>query len=92
METFDLSKSIVPFTLLQINNHFNQMQPGETIEVICNSGSMVEDLRMILPNREYEIVFPERPAAVGQEIRVEIKKRIRQSPKPKEDHHVRNRS
>ena len=59
MDSFDLRDTIIPFSLLQITNHFKQMKPGEIFEVIVSDESIVRDLKSILPELEYELVHME---------------------------------
>jgi len=56
MTTFDLRESIIPFSLLQISNHFKMMKPGEAMDIICPDATIEKDLQCILPRREYEII------------------------------------
>lgn len=56
MDTFDLRGTIIPFSLLQISNHFNRMQPGEIFEVVGVDAAIENELRCILPARAYEIL------------------------------------
>jgi TusA-related sulfurtransferase len=55
MTTFDLRESIIPFSLLQISNHFKRMKSGEVVDIICPDATVEKDLQCILPRREYEI-------------------------------------
>ena len=49
MQSFDLRDTIIPFSLLQIANHFQRMKPGDEIEVIGNDPGIESDIRKILP-------------------------------------------
>ena len=49
MGSFDLRDTIIPFSLLQITNHFRQMDPGEVLEVIGDDESIAADLKSLLP-------------------------------------------
>ncbi len=49
MESFDLRDTIIPFSLLQIANYFQQMAVGEEIEIFGNDPGIARDLKNILP-------------------------------------------
>ena len=49
METFDLRDTIIPFSLLQIANYFQQMKVDEEIEIYGNDAGIARDLKSILP-------------------------------------------
>jgi len=59
MDSFDLRETIIPFSLLQITNHFKRMKPGEVMEIIASDASIVRDLKSILPELEYELIHME---------------------------------
>jgi TusA-related sulfurtransferase len=61
--TIDLRVSIIPFALLEICNHFKQMQAGDIIEVISMEPGIEKDLHCILPKNQYEIVCVDAPLA-----------------------------
>ena len=55
MGAFDLRDTIIPFSLLQITNHFRRMAAGEVLEIIgCNDG-ILSDLKRLLPASEFEL-------------------------------------
>jgi len=56
MESFDLRETIIPFSLLQITNHFKQMKSGDVIEIILRDTNVVRDLKSILPESECELI------------------------------------
>lgn len=74
MTTFDLRETIIPFSLLQISNHFKRMKPGEVIEILCCDDRIARDLKCILPRLEYEIVFFESPETGRTEYSICLKK------------------
>ncbi|MBL0715747.1 MAG: sulfurtransferase TusA family protein [Desulfosarcina sp.] len=93
MDSFDFRDTIIPFSLLQIANHFQQMKPGEEIEIIGNDPSIARDIKKILPSSEYTIISAEKEQAGSRDFRLQLKKNPRHNPKgKKEKHHVRNRS
>ena len=57
MTIFDLRETIIPFSLLQICNHFKRMNPGDVVDIVCGDVSIEKDLRCILPRRQYEILL-----------------------------------
>lgn len=52
MQSFDLRDTIIPFSLLQIAHHFQQMKIGEEIEIFGNDPGIARDLQSILPAPE----------------------------------------
>jgi TusA-related sulfurtransferase len=74
MATFDLRETIIPFSLLQISNHFKRMKPGEAIEILCCDKHIARDLSCILPRLEYEIVFSKAPETARTEFLICLKK------------------
>jgi TusA-related sulfurtransferase len=55
MVRIDLHNSIVPFSLLQIANHFKQMRTGEVIRVVGADKSLVAALKKLLPEQHCEM-------------------------------------
>lgn len=55
MTTFDLRKTILPFSLLEISNFFMKMKPGETIEICVSDAEVSEELSSVLPRSTYEM-------------------------------------
>jgi TusA-related sulfurtransferase len=74
MATFDLRETIIPFSLLQISNHFKRMKPGEALEILCCDENIARDLSCILPRLEYEIDFSEAPETKRTEFLICLKK------------------
>lgn len=74
METFDLRETIIPFSLLQINNHFQRMKPGEVIEILCLDASIEQDLKRILPRLAYEAHSIVRNAVGPTEFAIHLRK------------------
>ena len=75
MESFDLRETIIPFSLLQITNHFKRMKPGQVVEIIGSDASVAADLKSILSAREYEMVEIENLASDGPDFRMRLKKK-----------------
>ena len=82
MQTFDLRETIISFSLLQLTNHFREMNPGDTVEIFCSDESIPEDLKRLLPERSYEIIRIENATADSSDLRIELKKIKASSPKP----------
>ena len=56
MARFDLRGSVLPFSMLQISNHFKEMKPGEILEVVWSDPGAPDDLLRVLPVSAYEIL------------------------------------
>jgi TusA-related sulfurtransferase len=76
MESFDLRHTIIPFSLLQIANHFQQMKAGEEMEIFGNDAGIARDLKNILPASEATIQAEETPAQERPGFRWCVKKKI----------------
>ena len=73
MHTFDFRNTIVPFSLLDLRQHFKEMRPGDSLEVLWSDPSSVDDLLRVLPAGCVEIASKGEvldPSGVG--IRVEL--------------------
>lgn len=57
MQTFDIRDTLIPFSLLQICNHFNRMDSGDVVEIICSDLSIEKDMKKILPKRNCRITI-----------------------------------
>jgi tRNA 2-thiouridine synthesizing protein A len=57
MVRIDLHNTIVPFSLLQIANHFKQMRTGEVIRVVGADKSLVAALKKLLPEQRCELTW-----------------------------------
>jgi TusA-related sulfurtransferase len=76
MESFDLRDTIIPFSLLQIANYFQQMKSGEEIEVIGNDPGIESDIKKILPSSEYRVVAVDKQQDNSRNFRLRLKKEI----------------
>jgi TusA-related sulfurtransferase len=56
METFDLRDTIVPFSLLDIRQHFKEMRPGDSLVILWSDAAAADDLMAVLPASCFEIV------------------------------------
>jgi TusA-related sulfurtransferase len=56
MDTFDFRNAIVPFSLLDLRQHFKEMRPGDSLEVLWSAPSAADDLLCVLPPACLEIV------------------------------------
>ena len=79
MATFDLRRTLIPFSLLKITNAFNAMQPGEEMEVLSGTSqtesAIFKDLMRILPESAYELVSKRVIAGEEPAIQLKLKKR-----------------
>jgi tRNA 2-thiouridine synthesizing protein A len=57
MVRIDMQNTIVPFSLLQIANHFKQMRTGEVIRVVGADRSLVDALKKLLPMQYCELIW-----------------------------------
>jgi len=73
-ESFDLRDAIIPFSLLQITNCFHRMPAGETIEIIGNDPSIMDDLKRILSASECECIPSEDPQHCDNALHILIRK------------------
>jgi TusA-related sulfurtransferase len=81
MDLFDLRNGIVPFSLLDIRQRFKEMQPGDSLMVLWDDATAVDDLMRVLPAACIEIVSKgEIPEASGG-FRMQLIK-TRMEPKP----------
>ena len=79
MATFDLRRTLIPFSLLQITNAFSSMQSGEEMEVLSgvdpSEAAIVNDLMQILPRSAYELIS--RQVVAGDEPAIHLRLRKR---------------
>jgi len=83
METFDLRDTIIPFSLLQIANHFQQMKVDEEIEIYGNDAGIARDLKSILPASAVTICPVDTSADERPRYRWRLKKITPYHPNPK---------
>ncbi|MEJ2641682.1 MAG: sulfurtransferase TusA family protein [Desulfosarcinaceae bacterium] len=57
MVRIDLHNTIVPFSLLQIANHFKQMRAGEVIRVVGADKRLAATLQALLPKQSCELTW-----------------------------------
>jgi len=81
MDTFDFRNAIVPFSLLDLRQHFKEMRPGDSLEVLWSDPSAADDLLRVLPAACIEIVskgeIPEPSGGFRMEL---IKTRMEPTP------------
>lgn len=58
MNSFDLRESL-PFSMLQMVNHFGAMKIGDEMEIIGDNAETYQDIRKILPASDYAVVSEE---------------------------------
>jgi TusA-related sulfurtransferase len=76
MQSFDLHDTIIPFSLLQIANHFQRMKPGEEIEVLGNDPGIESDIKKILPSSEYRVIAVDKQQHKSRNFRLRLKKEV----------------
>ena len=74
MTTFDLRDTIIPFSLLQINNCFKRMKAGEILDILFCDKHIEDDLKRILPRHQYEIIFPENLKTGRNEFSIRLRR------------------
>jgi TusA-related sulfurtransferase len=72
METFDIRNTIVPFSLLDLRQHFKGMRPGDSLEVLWSDPSVFDDLLRVLPAGCLEIVSKRVILDPAGEFRMEL--------------------
>jgi TusA-related sulfurtransferase len=82
MGLFDLRDTITPFSLLQVTNHFKQMDAGEILEIVGNDESIATDLKRLLPALEYEFMGIENLGNDSADFRLQLRK-VKTSPPAK---------
>ncbi len=79
MATFDLRRTLIPFSLLQITNAFNAMRSGEEMEVLSGvdqtQAAIFNDLLRILPRSGYQLISRQTIAGEEPAIRLRLRKR-----------------
>jgi TusA-related sulfurtransferase len=72
MHTFDLRRTLVPFSLLEIRQRFKEMQPGDSMVVLWSDTGAADDLLRILPDASFDIVsragIPGDPGGLRMEL------------------------
>ena len=74
MHSFDLRETLTPFSVLQVTNHFAAMETGEEMEIIGNDIEIYQDLKIILPASDYELISKEFKTPGKGDFRVTLKK------------------
>jgi TusA-related sulfurtransferase len=80
MESFDLRHAIIPFSLLQISNHYRKMQPGEAMEIVGSDAGIIHSVKSVLPDCRCEIVPDEAQGFERNKILIRV---IKQGPSKK---------
>ena len=81
MDTFDFRNTIVPFSLLDLRQHFKEMRPGDSLEVLWSDPSAADDLLRVLPAACIKIVSKGEIPEPSGGFRMELIK-IRMEPTP----------
>jgi TusA-related sulfurtransferase len=79
MDTFDFRNTIVPFSLLDLRQHFKEMRPGDSLEVLWSDPSAADDLLRVLPAACLKIVSTGEIPEPSGGVRIELIK-IRMEP------------
>ena len=79
MGAFDLRDTIIPFSLLQITNHFKRMATGEVLEIIGCDDGILSDLKRLLPASEFELTDIRALGEDTSEFRLRLRKTKRPS-------------
>jgi TusA-related sulfurtransferase len=58
MTRIDLRHSITPFAILHIGAVAKKMAPGDTVEIVCDDRSILDDLRRMPHDGTFDIVCP----------------------------------
>ena len=74
MKRFDLRGAIIPFSLLAASNHFREMKPGESMEVIASDPEPIKDLKNILPEGRFSASEMQDSQGASKDFRVCVKK------------------
>jgi TusA-related sulfurtransferase len=77
MDSFDLRQAIIPFSLLEITNHFKRMESGDVMEIIGSDADITTIVNRILPLSQCEILRNERYGTDGLNILVRLRKKAR---------------
>ncbi len=91
MDTIDIRETIIPFSLLQITNHFKRMNAGTSIEIVGTDENIISELKNLLPEASYELTIAETISAANPCFKLWLKKTKTQNIRPKENCHVSNR-
>jgi uncharacterized protein (DUF2249 family) len=91
MLSFDMRKTLIPFSLLKITNLFQVMKPGETLEIVADAdptnASTLRDVLLVLPYGRYDLISMENVMLDRPVIRLRLRKTISTPNKRKEPHH-----
>jgi len=85
MHSFDLRKTLIPFSVLQVTNHFSDMEVLEEMEIIGDNIEIYRDIKSILPASDYELIFEEFKELPTGEFRIILRKINTTSPNRKSE-------
>jgi len=83
MKSFDLRETLIPFSMLQVVNHFAKMKIGDEMEIIGDDAEIYQDIKSILPVSVYEFVSEEFEIPRHGEFRIILRKIKMTTPKHK---------
>jgi hypothetical protein len=75
MHTYDLRRTLVPFSLLEIRQRFKEMRPGDSMVVLWADVGAEDDLLRILPASSFDIVSQIEIPGDPKGMRVELTKK-----------------
>jgi TusA-related sulfurtransferase len=81
INVFDLRDAIIPFSLLDIRHRFKEMQLGDSLIVLWNDATAIDDLMRVLPSACLEIVSKGEIPEPSGGFRMELIK-VRMEPAP----------
>jgi TusA-related sulfurtransferase len=73
MNSFDLRETL-PFSMLQMVNHFGAMKIGDEMEIIGDNAETYQDIKKILPASDYAVVSEEFETSGSGTFRIVLKK------------------
>lgn len=74
MNSFDLRDTLIPFSMLQVVNHFARMNVGDSMEIIGNDMEMYQEVTAILPAENYQVVSRDVETVPDEVFRIVLRK------------------
>lgn len=71
----DFRGSISSIALLELTRRFNEMKPGECMEILGSDPDMRQDLFKVLPDTAYEVISINEGEGEAYFFRVRLRKR-----------------
>lgn len=80
MVTIDIRETLIPFSLLEIINAFQNLQPGDEVEILAGGSSLdratVGDILRILPEADYDVVSRGGSGSADPVTRLRLRKKV----------------